>query len=40
LKQYTENPTQMDKWSKEDKEDYLLTMWKTLDAFWKGDFLK
>ena len=40
LKQYTENPTQMGKWSKEDKEDYLLTMWKTLDAFWEGDFLK
>ena len=25
---------------KEDKEEYILTMWKTLDAFWKGDFLK
>lgn len=40
LKQYSEKPKQLEKWDKEDKEEYVSTMWKTLEMFWKGDFLK
>ena len=40
LKQYSENPCQMEKWDKEDKDAYIRNMWETLDMFWKGEFLQ
>lgn len=40
LKQYSENPCQMEKWDKVDKDAYIRNMWETLDMFWKGEFLQ